>query len=102
MFKMTVQYPQPDDVAAFDDHYERVHAPLARQIPGLQRLTISRPKGVGAPYLVAELWFEDADAFRAAGKTEEMAATGADLPHLPVAAPLTFLGEVYDVPGNPV
>ncbi len=35
MYRVTVCYGQPTDPAAFDSHYEQVHVPLVRQVPGL-------------------------------------------------------------------
>ena len=43
VFQVTVLYNQPEDPAAFDEHYDGVHAPLAATIPGLERYTVSRP-----------------------------------------------------------
>lgn len=84
MFQLTVLYNHPDDPAAFDKHYDEVHTPLAKKLPGLQRLTVSRP--VAGPdgaqpayYLVAVLEFADAAAFQAGMGSEEGQATSADL-----------------------
>ena len=35
--KLVVLYTQPDDPAAFEEHYLGVHMPLAGAVPGLQR-----------------------------------------------------------------
>lgn len=84
MFQITVLYNHPDDPAAFDKHYDKVHAPLAKKIPGVQRYTISRPvpgpDGQRPPYhLVAVIEFADEAAFQAGmGGAEGQAAT-ADL-----------------------
>ena len=43
MFQLTALYNQPEDPAAFDKHYDDVHAGLAAKIPGLQRFTVNRP-----------------------------------------------------------
>ncbi len=43
MYQLTALYAHPEDIAAFDAHYDGVHAPLARKIPGLLRYTVSRP-----------------------------------------------------------
>ena len=99
MHRITIQYGAPADPAAFDKHYQEVHVPLAGRIPGLRRYTVSRPRGLGgpAPYLVAELWFDDADALKAALRSPEMAAAGADAQGLDVASMATFTGAVEDV-----
>ena len=35
--KLMVLYTQPDDPAAFDEHYFGTHMPLVHAMPGLQR-----------------------------------------------------------------
>ena len=81
MHRITIQYAAPADPEGFDAHYRDVHVPLAASLPGLRRFALSRPRALGpgeAPHLVAELWFDDADALRAALKSPEMAETAAD------------------------
>ena len=91
MHRMTVQYDAPGDPAGFERHYGEVHVPLVAAVPGLRRFTLTRPRALAgdAPYLLAELWFDDADALRAAMRTPEMAATGQDA---------ATMGERYAVP----
>ena len=84
MYKLLALYAPPDDPAAFEAHYREVHVPLARAIPGLERLVLNRvqgtPMGGEAPYhLVAELHFPDKETFKAAAQSPEFQATGADL-----------------------
>ncbi len=43
MFQLNALYNPPEDPAAFDKHYDEVHAGLATKLPGLQRMTVSRP-----------------------------------------------------------
>ena len=81
MHRITIQYAVPADAPGFDAHYRDVHVPLASKLPGLRRFTLSRPRALGpgdAPYLVAELWFDDVDAMKAAQKSAEMAETATD------------------------
>ena len=77
--------------------------PRAR-LPGLRRFTVSHPRALGGgdvPYLVAELWFDDADALKAALKSPEMADTAADAQAMAekfeVAGTTMFTGLVTDV-----
>ena len=79
--RVLVQYGQPTDPQAFDQHYRDVHIPITRKIPGLVRFTIARPKSLGgeAPYLLAELDFESVEAFGAGMQTPEGQASGADV-----------------------
>ena len=80
--RLLVQYGQPTDPAAFDQHYRDVHVGLAQKIPGVQRFTIAHPASLGgeAPYLVAELDFESEEAFGAGMGSEEGQAAANDVP----------------------
>jgi uncharacterized protein (TIGR02118 family) len=68
MVRLLVLYQTPTDVEAFEKHYFEVHVPLAKQLPGLRRYTVSRnPSGVRGPepcHLVAELDWDDMDSLR--------------------------------------
>jgi uncharacterized protein (TIGR02118 family) len=94
--RLTVQYSQPADPAAFDSHYFDVHVPLCADLPGLRAASYSKPRALGGgavPYLVAQLDFEDVDALKAALRSPEMAAVGADAETLD-AERIMFTGEV--------
>lgn len=104
MNRITIQYAAPADSEGFDAHYRDVHVPLASKLPGLRRFTASHPRALGggdAPYLVAELWFDDVDAMKAALRSAEMADTAADAQEMvakfEVAAMTMFTGLVTDV-----
>ncbi|MEU9016203.1 EthD family reductase [Actinomadura sp. NPDC048394] len=101
MHRLTVQYFSPADPAAFDERYESVHVPLVHALPGLKSFTLTRPQalGAGAPYLVAELWFEDGDALAAALGSPEMAAAAEDAAKYEVASTTMFSGEVHETLG---
>jgi len=97
MQRITVQYVTPADAEAFESQYAEEHVPLVKAIPGLARFTLSHPRAMGgeAPYLVAEMWFADADALKAALRSPEMAAAGKHAAGLGVATTM-FSGEVVD------
>ena len=104
MHRMTIQYAAPADAAGFDAHYRDVHVPLASKLPGLRRFALSNPRVLGpgdAPYLVAELWFDDADAMKAALKSAEMADAATDAQEMvekfEVAGMTMFTGLVTDI-----
>jgi uncharacterized protein (TIGR02118 family) len=82
--RLIVQYGQPTDPAAFDQHYRDVHVPLVQAVPGLVRFTVGHPRSLDpstpAPYAVAELDFESAEAMGTALGTEAGKATAADVP----------------------
>ncbi len=98
MHRITIEYGAPIDAEEFDRYYRDVHVPIAAKLPGLRRFTTSRPRGLGtaSPYFVAELWFDDADALKAALKSPEMAAAGADARTFEVESMLMFSGEVAE------
>jgi len=81
--KLVVMYTQPDDPAAFDQHYLSVHVPLVEKLPGLQRfesgtIAMALDGGELTYHRVAELYFADQDAMNAAFATPEGADTAAD------------------------
>lgn len=83
MYKLIALYKRPDDVEAFDKHYDEIHSPLIRKVPGLQKLSVSRSlrafAGDAPYYLMAEMEFADKEAFKAAMASEENKAAGKDL-----------------------
>lgn len=100
MVKLTVLYGQPDDPQAFDEYYESTHVPLVEKIPDLQRFeaakVVATPDG-GAPphYMVAELWFEDADGLQnALGSPEGQDAAG-DLPNFATGGATLLICDVH-------
>ena len=102
MHRLTIQYGAPADAAQFDAHYRDVHVPLALAVPGLRRFTLSHPRPLGGDaglHMVAEMWFDDADALKAALKSPEMAKTAADAQTFDVASMTMFTGAVEDVTG---
>ena len=98
MHRITIEYGMPSDTDAFEQHYAKVHVPLASNLPGLRRFSMSHPRGLGteAPYFVAELWFDDAEALKTALRSPEMAATAADAQTFDVASTVMFSGEIND------
>jgi uncharacterized protein (TIGR02118 family) len=68
MVRFLVLYQTPTDIEAFERHYFEVHVPLARQLPGLRRYTVSRNasqvRGTDPCYMVAELDWDDLDSLR--------------------------------------
>ena len=83
MTKLIVVYRIPRDPAEFDRYYAQVHTPLAKKIPGLRRLEVTRltgaPSGASDLYLIAELYFDNAAAREAALASNEAKVTEADL-----------------------
>lgn len=69
MARFVVLYDEPSDIEAFERHYREVHIPLAKQLPGLRRYTVSHDATpvIGEPYyLVAMLDWDDMESLGAA------------------------------------
>lgn len=81
--KLIAIYRKPADEVAFNEHYEQVHTPLVRNIPGLQFLRVNRVSkrlmGEDHPYIIAEMVYPDQATFDAAMRSEENRASGKDL-----------------------
>jgi len=72
----------PTDTEAFDRHYRETHIPLANKMAGLRRYSLSRnvtPVRGEAPYCVAELEWDDAEAMRRDMRSPEGRATAEDV-----------------------
>jgi uncharacterized protein (TIGR02118 family) len=83
--RFVVMYGTPSDVDAFERHYNDVHIPLAKQLPGLRRYTRSHEPApvVGEPYyLVVMLDWDDMAALEAAFGSEIGRRTAEDAANL--------------------
>jgi uncharacterized protein (TIGR02118 family) len=75
MAKMIMMWKRPEDSRAFEEHYFRVHVPLAKNLPGLQKYEVSigsivtRSGPSAETHLVAILHFESMDAIKQAFAT---------------------------------
>lgn len=80
--KLVALYKQPQDPETFDDAYFNTHLPLIQKVPELQKTVITRfnrtVMGDGY-YMMAEMFFPDADALKAAMRSPEMATAGENL-----------------------
>lgn len=99
--KLVVLYTQPDDRAAFDEHYLGVHGPLVAKIPGLQRfesgtITLALDGGEHTYHRIAELYFADRAAMDAAFSSPEGRATAADYGAIAPPGSRMFVEQVED------
>jgi|TARA_B100000678_G_scaffold289843_1_gene301368 uncharacterized protein (TIGR02118 family) len=98
--KLIALYKAPADTDAFMRHYRETHIPLVGRIPGLVKteLTLIERTLMGEPgnFLLAEMYFADADSFKAAMKSPENAATGADLANFAAGLVTVMTGEVME------
>jgi uncharacterized protein (TIGR02118 family) len=84
MVKLMVAYGQPEDPAAFDQHYAETHIPLVQKMPNLRRFeagkVLGMADGLPAPYyFIAELWFDTLEALQAARQSPEGQAAAVDV-----------------------
>ncbi|EPZ52827.1 MULTISPECIES: EthD family reductase [Alicyclobacillus] len=84
MVKLVAMYKMPKDKEAFDAHYESVHTPLVKKMPGLQKVEVTR--FVGTPmgtepdyYLMAEMYFLNHEELKNSMKSPEGRAAAKDL-----------------------
>jgi uncharacterized protein (TIGR02118 family) len=81
MVRFVVMYDTPSDIEAFERHYREVHIPLAKQLPGLRRYTVSHDGTpvIGEPYyLVVMLDWDDMESLDAAFGSEAGKKTAED------------------------
>lgn len=83
MVRLVALYKRPQDPAAFDAYYFGKHKPLAEKIPGLLEYRCSRvfggPAGKSPYYFMAELCFQDKEAFKKGMMSPESLAAAKDL-----------------------
>lgn len=84
--RFIILWGTPTDRESFDRHYREVHIPLARQLPGLRRYSLSRSvvlvRGEEPFYQVGELDFDDMAALKRAFESDVGRATADDVDHL--------------------
>lgn len=101
MVRFLVLYETPEDPAAFDKHYDEVHIPLVKQLPGLLRCTVSRNLAAlddrAKYHLVAELDWENMESMQAAFASEIGAQTAADVPKFAPTGVHRLIYEVAEV-----
>lgn len=83
MVKMIALFRRPENVEQFMEHYENVHLPLIRQMPGLLKLELHKMYdargGEANPFLMAEMYFESREVLLSSMKSEAGRAGGKDL-----------------------
>lgn len=83
MKKLVFGLNRPDDTsfAEFSEYWIDEHAPIAAELPGLRRYTVSFPDDPDRSQYdgLAELWFDDREALDAALDSAAGEATARDL-----------------------
>jgi len=75
--------PKPSEVESFEKYYVEVHVPLARKVPHVRKLVLTRTESGledAAPpfHRVAELHFDNPEAFHRASETAQWRAMRED------------------------
>lgn len=95
MYRLTILYGKPDDMAAFRTYYEDVHIPIARRMSGLTGWNLSwideDPDEPDRFCLVAELYAPSKEAMDVILASPEGQAASADLDNF-VTGGVVFLG----------
>ncbi len=89
----------------FSRYWRDVHGPIGRRIPGLRRLVqshaVPHPPGMSPPSFdgMAELWFDDMAALKAATRSPEWRASTADeVNFIDETRTALFLTEEHEIP----
>ena len=94
-------WPKPEDAEAFDKHYDEVHMPLTRKMPGLRRAEVHRASKNVMPnedvYVVTVLHFDDRAAAEAALGSDEGMAAGKDAYKLSGGRMQIFVADTSEV-----
>ncbi len=98
MVKLVAMYKTPSDIEMFEKHYFEKHMPLVDKIPGLIKSEVSKLKvlpGTESLYfMMAEMYYDDMDAFNAAMGSPEGKASARDLVNFAKDNVDFFLGKV--------
>lgn len=101
MIKLIALYKTPNDQAAFDSHYENVHTPFVKKIPGLRKLEVARitgaPIGEAQHCLIAEMYFDDQESMQKSLASPEGKATARDLASFAGNTVTMFYAEVKEL-----
>ncbi|MFC6836394.1 EthD family reductase [Halomarina ordinaria] len=82
MYKATVCLPRNEGMSheEYREYYENEHAPVVDDLPGVRRYTLMFVEEDDAPYdSVAEMWFDDREAYDRAMESDVMAELVADV-----------------------
>jgi len=73
--KLIVLYSNIKDPKKFDEYYRNVHIPIAKKIPGVRKIVVSKVKGVAVGkanyYQVVEVYYDNMESLNKAGESNE-------------------------------
>ena len=98
MITLTVLYGHPQDTSAFDRHYQQTHIPLVHKLPGLKGFVIQKPQALNPQetfpyYLIANLYWENMQAFQDALQSSAGQAATADVQTFATGGATLLVGE---------
>jgi len=100
MVKLVALFKRPTDTSSFEEHYDNIHIPLVKKMPGMMHLESS--KITGAPmtipqfYRIAEMYFENQRALNVAMVSPEGIAAAKDLMSFAKDVVQMFFAEVKE------
>lgn len=101
MYKVTVLYKYVDNTEDFEKYYQEKHLPLARLMPNMSNLELTRFElgpGGGKPeyYRMAELYYSSHDVMQESMGSPESQAAIDDLSNFATSGVTILLGSVED------
>lgn len=97
MITLYALFRKPEDVQAFDKHFDDSLVPLLKKVPGLQGLHVTRITGAALGeskyHIVAQLVFDDRRAMDAALASKEGKAVVRDIMSFAADRITVFFGE---------
>ncbi|HUI29572.1 MAG TPA: EthD family reductase [Candidatus Acidoferrales bacterium] len=100
MVKLVALFKKPPNANSFEEHYQNVHIPLIKVMPGIKKIELS--KITGAPmsqsqfYRMAEMYFENQQALNASMMSSEGITAAKDLMSFAKDVVQMFFAEVED------
>jgi len=84
MIILNALYKRPEDVVAFQQHYQNTHMPIVMKTPGLIKAEAEMVTStfMGKPddyYMLARMYYKNSEDFKTAMRSEENKTTGKDL-----------------------
>ena len=99
MYKVTVLYNHPTDTEKFEQYYEEKHLPIAKRMPGVSKLELTKfdsAPGGGEPahYRMAEIYYLTKEAMQESMGTPESQEAINDLQNFATGGVTVLLGSV--------
>lgn len=101
MIKRTLLYKTPDDPEAFDAYFFGTHVAMARELPNLRRIEVSKIREIGGDdhppyYVMGELWFDDEEEMAAAWASPQGQRVAADVARFNTGGRVTMISTIVE------